>query len=626
MADTNIGDITIDVSLKDVINTITVLNVATPIIIPSEYDIKVASVDQPKKLPRYAWVKNLDKDAQVMLDGDVDPGVDSNYLTIAAGDAIRIPIRSGQNKFYLKGPSTFGIILTDDGASPFKSQSKGGGESVDITPTSLGYVAGAKMFYDGIYNFPPKHATNGNTWVDMVNSQTMSRYTDGSGSGLISSNHYIKQTGIATAMKIPDMIDYDRFTVELFVEITGGTTGENYIISCYDKAGFGIYTENGQLIASIRSEASASYLNIATAFSQKTPYGLAITYDGQAFKFYVNGALVGTKTLSDYKKSTKNTYLGCLGAGDTNYAVGAYNFYRLAAYSKALTAVEIAQNYEKDVKRYVNGEPDFPAEDETEWITSIAENHNNIFRGDDLFAKGYTIDDICAMIADGSFSDIYIGDYFTLSGDIANVPCFVEQTGDDGTKSLVESTRTVTYNTKFRIAGLDTYLNTGDTAFTQHHAVIVPDNAIGNNRMNGTNVTTGGYVGSFMFASVLPVYNAHFDAKLNNHLLTHREILSNSVSGNQTNGWAWTDVKINIMSESEVADGTLFGNKYDTGINSKQFPLLRITPKYICNRGWYWLRSVAWETGFTAMANGGNVRSANSASASVAIRPCFCIG
>lgn len=356
MADTNIGDITIDISLKDVINTISVLNVATPIIIPSEYDIKVATIEQPKKLPRYAWIKNLDKDAQVMLDSDVDPGVDSNYLTIAAGDAIRIPIRSGQNKFYLKGPSTFGIILTDDGASPFKSQSKGGGETVDITPTSLGYAPGAKMFYDGVYNFPPKHATNGNTWVDMLNSQTMSRYTDGSGSGLIASNHYIKQTGIATAMKIPDMIDYDHFTVELFVEITGGTTGENDIISCYDKAGFGIYTENGQMIASIRSESLANYLNIATAFSQNTPYGLGITYDGQAFKFYVNGALVGTKTLSDYKKSTKNTYLGCLGAGDTNYAVGAYNFYRLAAYSRALTAAEIAQNYEKDVKRYINGE------------------------------------------------------------------------------------------------------------------------------------------------------------------------------------------------------------------------------------------------------------------------------
>ena len=565
------------------------------------------------------YISTVNADCTAGADGVVAVPKDGSVVIANCGDIF------GDGTLYLNGSGTVTIMGQYDGGNRFKVAQKGGGETVDITPTSLGYTPGAKMFYDGIYNFPPKHATNGNTWVDMVNSQTMGRYTDTAGSGLIASNHYIKQTGIATAMKIPDLIDYDRFTVELFVEITGGTTGENDIISCFDKAGFGIYTENGQMNASIRSEASASYLNIATAFSQNTSYGLSITYDGQAFKFYVNGALVGTKTLSDYKKSTKNTYLGCLGAGDTNYAVGAYNFYRLAAYSRALTAAEIAQNYEKDVKRYVDGEPDFPAEDETEWITSIGENHNNIFRGDDLFAKGYTIDDICAMISDGSFSDIYIGDYFTLSGDIANVPCFVEQTSDDGTKSLVESTQTVTYNTKFRIAGLDTYLNTGDTAFTAHHAVIVPDGTIGTNRMNGTNTTTGGYVGSFMFASALPVYNTHFSAKLNNHLLSHREILSNSVTGNQASGWAWADVKINLMSEPEVYGSNLWGNKYDAGVNYRQFPLFRIASKYICNRNWYWLNTIAGGSDFTAMTSNGNA-TRNGAGVALAVRPCFCIG
>lgn len=552
-------------------------------------------------------------------DGVVTVAKDSSFVIANCGD------KFNGTMLYLNGNGTVTVVGQYSDSNRFKVAQKGGGETVDITPTSLGYAPGAKMFYDGIYNFPPKHATNGNTWVDMVNSQTMGRYTDGSGNGLIASNHYIKQTGIATAMKIPDLIDYDLFTVELFVEITGGTTGENDMVSCYDKAGFGIYTENGQMIASIRSESSASYLNIATAFSQNTPYGLAITYDGQAFNFYVNGALVGTKTLSDYKKSTQNTYLGCLGAGDTNYAVGAYNFYRLAAYSRALTAAEIAQNYEKDVKRYVNGEPDFPAEDETEWITSIAENHNNIFRGDDLFAKGYTIDDICTMISDGSFSDIYIGDYFTLSGDIANVPCFVEQTGDDGTKSLVESTQTVTYNTKFRIAGIDTYLNTGDTAFVQHHAVIVPDKNIGTNRMNSTNTAVGGYVNSFMFASVLPVYNTHFDVKLNNHLLTHREILSSSATNSTANNWEWHDIKINLMSEPELYGSNLWGNKYDAGVNYRQFPLFRIASKYICDRNWCWLKAVAGGNEFVAMTSNGNA-TRNGAGVALAVRPCFCIG
>ena len=563
------------------------------------------------------------KDITVSLKSGAAKG-DDGVITIGDGETFNYMHMMGLDTVYITGSGAVAVAAKNEAAANFKAVRRGG-ETVDITPTSLGYAVGAKMFFDGIYNFPPKHATNGNTWVDMVKSQTMSRYTDGSGNGLIASNHYIKQTGIATAMKIPDMIDYDRFTVELFVEITGGTTGENDIISNFDKAGFGIYTENGQINASIRSESLANYLNIATAFTQNTPYGLGITYDGQAFNFYVNGALVGTKTLSDYKKSTKNTYLGCLGAGDVNYAVGAYNFYRLAAYSRALTAVEIAQNYEKDVKRYVNGEPDFPAEDETEWITSIAENHNNIFRGDDLFAKGYTIDDICAMIADGSFSDIYIGDYFTLSGDIANVPCFVEQTGDDGTKSLVESTQTVAYNTKFRIAGLDTYLNTGDTAFTQHHAVIVPDKNIGTNRMNSTNTAVGGYVNSFMFASVLPMYNTHFDVKLNNHLLTHREILSSSATNSTANNWEWHDIKINLMSEPEVYGSNLWGNKYDAGVNYRQFPLFRIASKYICDRNWCWLKAVAGGNEFVAMTSNGNA-TRNGAGVALAVRPCFCIG
>lgn len=564
------------------------------------------------------------KDITVSLKSGAAKG-DDGVITIGDGETFNYMHMMGLDTVYITGSGAVAVAAKNEAAANFKAVRRGGGEITEVTPESLGYAAGAKMFFDGIYNFPPKHATNGNTWVDMVNSQTMGRYTDGSGSGLIASNHYIKQAGIATAMKIPDLIDYDRFTVELFVEITGGTTGENDIISCFDKAGFGIYTENGELNASIRSESLANYLNIATAFSQNTPYGVVITYDGQAFKFYVNGALVGTKTLSDYKKSTQNTYLGCLGAGDVNYAVGAYNFYRLAAYSRALTAAEIAQNYEKDVKRYVDGEPDFPAEDETEWITSIAENHNNIFRGDDLFAKGYDINDICAMISDGSFSDIYIGDYFTLSGDIANVPCFVEQTSDDGTKSLVESTQTVTYNTKFRIAGLDTYLNTGDTAFTAHHAVIVPDKNIGTNRMNSTNTAVGGYVNSFMFASVLPVYNTHFDVKLNNHLLTHRELLSNSVSGNSANNWGWTDIKTDLMSEPEVYGSVLWGGKYDIGVNYRQFPLFRIASKYICDRNWCWLKAVAGGNDFVAMTSNGNA-TRNGAGVALAVRPCFCIG
>lgn len=245
-------------------------------------------------------------------------------------------------------------------------------------------------------------------------------------------------------------------------------------------------------------------------------------------------------------------------------------------------------------------------------ITS-PENHNAIFRGDDLFAKGYTIDDICAMISDGSFSDIYIGDYFTLSGTIENVP------------SGVESTQTVTYNTKFRIAGLDTYLNTGDTEFTKHHAVIVPDDVIGSNLINRTNITTGGYAGSFMHKSVLPVYDTHFTEKLNNHLLSRRDILTNSVSGSAANNFGWYSIKSRLMSEPEVYGTIAFGGNYDIGTAYNRFPLFNLAPKYICNRTIYWLRAVTSSTDFAYVYYYGYAGQGRASNV-LGVRPCFVIG
>lgn len=258
-------------------------------------------------------------------------------------------------------------------------------------------------------------------------------------------------------------------------------------------------------------------------------------------------------------------------------------------------------------------------------IITLPENHNAIFRGDDLFAKGYTIDDICAMISDGSFSDIYIGDYFTLSGTIENVPCFVEQTDDEGAKTMVESTQTVTYNTKFRVAGLDIYLNTGDTAFIKHHAVIVPDGNIGTNRMNSTNITTGGYAGSFMHTSVFPVYDTHFTEKLNNHLLSRRDILTNSVSGSTANNWGWHSIKSRLMSEPEVYGTRAFGGNYDIGTAYNRFPLFNLAPKYICNKTSYWLRAVTDSATF-ASVNGNGYANHRGASSVLGVRPAFVIG
>ena len=129
------------------------------------------------------YISTVNADCTAGADGVVTVAKDSSFVIANCGGTM----------LYLNGNGTVTVVGQYSDSNRFKVAQKGGGETVDITPTSLGYTPGAKMFYDGIYNFPPKHATNGNTWVDMVNSQTMGRYTDAAGSGLIASNHYIKQ-------------------------------------------------------------------------------------------------------------------------------------------------------------------------------------------------------------------------------------------------------------------------------------------------------------------------------------------------------------------------------------------------------------------------------------------------
>lgn len=48
----------------------------------------------------------------------------------------------------------------------------------------------------------------------------------------------------------------------------------------------------------------------------------------------------------------------------------------------------------------------------------------------------------------------------------------------------------------WRIVDFNYWYNCGDTAFIKHHLVIMPDTVLYEARMNPTNITTGGYVGS----------------------------------------------------------------------------------------------------------------------------------
>lgn len=224
--------------------------------------------------------------------------------------------------------------------------------------------------------------------------------------------------------------------------------------------------------------------------------------------------------------------------------------------------------------------------------------HNCIYRGKNL-GTSVTAEQYAA-ISSGKFTDLYIGDYWVIKG--------------------------VTY----RIAAFDYYYNCGDTNFTKHHVVIVPDTSLYKAQMNTSNVTTGGYTGSAMYKSNLAQAKTTIKAAFGSaHVLTKRELLTNAVNGNTPSGWAWFDSDVELMNEVQaygsVAWGAHDGNGYNVASGDGQFPLFMFDRTKLHNREDYWLRDVASAATFSYVYDGGNA-SANLASASLGVRPAFCIG
>lgn len=208
-----------------------------------------------------------------------------------------------------------------------------------------------------------------------------------------------------------------------------------------------------------------------------------------------------------------------------------------------------------------------------------------------------------AAIKDGSFKGMFLGDYWSIGGRI------------------------------WRIVDMDYWYNCGDTAFTSHHLVIMPDEALYNAQMNTTNVTTGGYVGSAMYKSNLANAKTIVNAAFQGSVLTHREYLCNAVANGRPSGGAWFDSSIELPNEpmmyghphfSPTSDGSTVPSIYT--ISKTQLALFMVCPRFIVNRSYnQWLRDVVSSAAFARVDAGGDA-SSGGASASRGVRPVFPVG
>lgn len=254
-------------------------------------------------------------------------------------------------------------------------------------------------------------------------------------------------------------------------------------------------------------------------------------------------------------------------------------------------------NFKKDLKEYMEGVNTILAQ----LTYDNAGAHNSIYRGKNL---GTTVtEEQWEAISSGTFTDLYIGDYWVIGG------------------------------VNWRIAAFDYYLNCGDTSFTKHHAVIVPDTCLYSAQMNTTNVTTGAYKGSAMYTANLTQAKSTINSAFgSSHVLSHRIYLSNATSNGRASAGEWTDSTVDLMCEhmvygsgifSPVSDGSNVPNNYR--VEKGQLPLFALEPSRICNRDTWWLRDVITAANFASVSDHGNA-NCNSASHSNGVRPAFCIG
>jgi parallel beta-helix repeat protein len=225
--------------------------------------------------------------------------------------------------------------------------------------------------------------------------------------------------------------------------------------------------------------------------------------------------------------------------------------------------------------------------------------HNAVYRG--KYLGNAVTDAQYAAIAAGTFTDLYIGDYWTING----------------------------FN--WRIVEFDYYLNGGNPICLKHHVVLVPDTSLYRHVMNDTNTTVGGYVGSKMYTEGLEQAKIMINEIFSGHVLSKSIYLVNAVTNGQASAGANYYGEVELMNEQMVYGGPIFmamGNGSMIPVNCRceasQLALFRHEPSRIRSSPDWWLRDVVSESNFARVMDLATAYN-NAASFEYGVRPAFCI-
>lgn len=246
-------------------------------------------------------------------------------------------------------------------------------------------------------------------------------------------------------------------------------------------------------------------------------------------------------------------------------------------------------------------------------IPDGAATHNSIFRGQNL---GNLTATHIANIQNGSFKDMFIGDFFSING------------------------------SNYVIAGINYKKGHGDNISLGNHLLLMPQdwsktpsqtlapNGKDTHYMNDTDTTEGGFANTKLYKTYLPQIQQKLESDFGSHLMQWRGIVSTHVdddTGAPDQG-EWRDMKVMIPTEVMIYGTTLNGNNknnawYNVGDDNSQLPIMRLNDtERNFNRGAIWLRDIHSSAEFAYAGDGGVASWAGASSPWFGVRAFFLIG
>ena len=203
------------------------------------------------------------------------------------------------------------------------------------------------------------HSENTTTWVDLSgNGNDATLYNNPTwGTNSIT---FDGETNYATIGNMVERAFPNGVSLETRVKIKSSkgalSSGTIEFINNYQGSGFGILFYAGTTFSSQLHTNNTWYTaqNTVTS-SMNTYYTVALTYDNNLLKTYVNGSLVKTTEINGNTPVTPSTTPFCVGCNPNTTGAGSYSnveVQNVLIYDRALTSDEILQNYQADQIRY----------------------------------------------------------------------------------------------------------------------------------------------------------------------------------------------------------------------------------------------------------------------------------